>query len=65
MLELIKRCRYCRREMNVSAREHTENPFCGRCLKERLRRAAAAIGPVRWEQDGHYLVATPVHQTAQ
>jgi ribosomal protein L16/L10AE len=57
MLESVRRCRHCRREMKVSARAYVENPFCNLCMEERLQ---ATIGGnvVTWLARGHYQVPT-------
>ena len=55
ILEQVRRCRYCRREMAVSATAYAENPFCNRCLPERVERAAD--GKVEWRLVGEYFQA--------
>lgn len=56
MLELIRRCQYCDREMmNVSAQSHTENPFCNKCLSERLAAAKQRSGATGLRLIGNYL----------
>lgn len=61
MRELIRRCRYCKREMmDVSMESYTENPWCRHCLKERMEAAAAKLPPMRWELRGGYMVPVPI-----
>jgi hypothetical protein len=52
ILERVLRCRYCSREMAVSAGAYEENPFCDRCLPERIKRSA--VERVRWRVVGDY-----------
>lgn len=52
----ILRCRYCQREMEGDGSEHAENPFCVRCLDERMSSHPGAR-PVQWvESTDGYLV---------
>lgn len=61
MLVRIQRCKFCRREMNVSALGYQENPFCSLCLHDRMQQAADKRGPVEWvDEDGHYAVLKPI-----
>lgn len=46
ILELVRRCQYCKRAMKCSPREFDENPFCRVCLKERLVKEAGPSRPV-------------------
>ena len=55
--EKVQRCRYCRREMLVSATAYAENPFCNRCLPERMR--LAADSEIQWRLIGEYF--EPIH----
>lgn len=61
MLVRVQRCKFCRREMNVSALGFKENPFCTVCLKERMDQAEAERGTMEWDDhaDGHYAVLRP------
>ena len=61
-LEVIRRCKHCVREMNVSSREYDENPYCQKCLPERLEKSITAAGPMQWEGDGEYLRLVPKSQ---
>lgn len=63
MLELIRRCPYCRRESNVSADSYAENPYCSQCLTERLQKAKENLGPVEFKTFGQYTRIIPVSQT--
>lgn len=56
MLEKIRRCRHCRREVESSPLGYEENPFCRVCLAERLREEAREGSLVR---RGHYAVFIP------
>ncbi len=55
LLEPVRRCRFCKREMLVSGAGYAENPFCRVCLPERI---AIAATDVEWRPDDHYLVPT-------
>jgi hypothetical protein len=63
ILELIRRCPYCKRENKVSALSFAENPFCNACLHERMQNAKDEIGPGTWEPvpgtDGKYIRFVP------
>ena len=59
LVERVKRCRYCHREMKVSALSYLENPFCKFCLRERIEKAATERGPIEWVSDGHYMRPVP------
>lgn len=48
----VLRCRYCSREMTVSAAAYGENPFCDGCLSERVERAADK--QIEWRTVGDY-----------
>lgn len=61
MLERIKACAHCGREMAVSALSYAENPFCSICLDDRLA-AASPTGHLEWVITGAY--ATPVRRGA-
>lgn len=54
MLERVWRCPYCGGEITGEAA--MEQPFCNRCVNERLRKAGEAAGPVTWKREGDYLV---------
>jgi hypothetical protein len=43
MLVRVRACRFCGREMNVSAVSHAQNPFCSACLAERLALRGACL----------------------
>ena len=58
MLEVVRRCRYCEREMtNIGPVAYDENPFCSVCLPERL---AGAARPGHVERHGQYGVFIPL-----
>jgi endogenous inhibitor of DNA gyrase (YacG/DUF329 family) len=63
MLEFIRRCPYCKRESNRDPREWAENPYCSRCLSERLSIAKKERGAIRIVQQGHYWSIVPVSRT--
>lgn len=50
--EQVQRCRYCRREMAVSAAAYAENPFCNRCLPQRV--GLVADKKIEWRLVGEY-----------
>jgi hypothetical protein len=53
MMEVVQRCRYCGREMAVSASDYAESPFCEVCRPQRVAQAKPAT--VEWELRGRYL----------
>lgn len=56
VLERLRRCRHCRRDMmNVTEETFAENPYCEKCLGERLQRAGGEQ-QVEWRLVGDYLV---------
>lgn len=57
LVEPVRRCRYCKREMSISASEYTTNPFCRVCLPERMLLHADPL--VEWRPAGHYLEPIP------
>lgn len=52
ILERVKRCHFCRREMACSAAQWRQNPFCTTCLPQRL--PALPTGSVTFVPVGHY-----------
>lgn len=52
----IFECRVCARKMNVSAAEWRENPFCRRCLPQRLK-AESPGKPIAFRRVNGYLEA--------
>lgn len=56
MLERIRRCRHCGREIEGSPLAYEENPFCRVCLDERTRAQAREGTLVR---RGRYAVFIP------
>ncbi len=54
LLEVVQRCRYCGREMSVTASAYAESPFCAVCRPERV--ASAQPPRVEWETRGRYSV---------
>jgi hypothetical protein len=58
----IWRCPYCGRALNRESTARLENPFCERCLADRLETGARTLGPVTWGEDGEYLVPSRVDQ---
>jgi len=63
ILELVRRCEYCRREMTTGAAAFRENPFCRECLHDRIAAAAIAQGPTELRFVGDYAEVIPVLQT--
>lgn len=51
--ERVRRCKFCQREMQVSALAYLQNPRCVVCLPERMRSAAPTA--VTWRTRGHYV----------
>lgn len=60
MLKRVKRCPYCGREVNRSSVAFFENPYCSRCLAQRLQEANEAVGPTKIVLEGHYLRHIPL-----
>lgn len=56
MLELVKKCKFCRREMSVSPVEWLENPWCNFCLEERIEIVAPKSSSVEWKRAGNYFI---------
>jgi len=52
----MKHCLYCKSEMNTSDAAYAENPFCVKCLPERMKKAAEERGPGKWVTEGNYVV---------
>lgn len=46
ILELVRRCHHCAREMNSPSHEYAQNPYCGVCLDERLKLEAGPERPI-------------------
>ncbi len=61
ILTVVRRCRYCQREMFRPPLEYEQNPFCTKCLTERVQKAAPA-GGVRWKKEGNYVIAEGVRK---
>lgn len=57
MLELIVRCRHCGREHDQNPQGRRENPYCSKCVEDRL--ATIRRDGIEWEIRGHYMVAIP------
>jgi len=58
--ERIKRCRYCKREVNRCGLSFAENPFCNVCLPERVAEASRKVGPRLPIIRGKWLYFVPV-----
>lgn len=59
MLEKIKRCKFCNEEMKVGFSSWVENPFCNKCLNQRIEEAKKKLGPFDWRRNGEYLELVP------
>jgi hypothetical protein len=55
MLERVQRCQYCNREMPVGALAYAENPFCEKCLPERIKAAEIPNARSRWVRRGRFM----------
>lgn len=55
----MKHCRYCKSEMDTSDAAYAENPFCAKCLPERMEKAAEERGPGEVVIEGDYAVWRP------
>ena len=55
ILERVRRCEFCRREMPERSLGYQENPFCALCLNKRLLLAADASEPPVWRAFGDYV----------
>lgn len=62
IVEVIRRCPYCKRENPAPASAFAQNPFCATCLPERIQRAINELGPVTSKRVGRYIEAIPVHR---
>ena len=58
-----KLCAFCGRKAAVGATSHAENPFCQKCLDQRVREASEQLGPVTWRRNGHFLQLIPKNGT--
>jgi len=54
ILERIRRCKHCRREMHVSPLAYEENPYCTQCFDERVRGGGTPRQIVPGRLNGHY-----------
>lgn len=54
IVERVRRCKYCGREMKVGALAYEENPHCTVCFDDRVRSATSA-GEVLYRRAGHYV----------
>lgn len=58
LMEVIRRCPYCKRESTDDPMSFAENPFCNDCLNERIAAALANSRPiVGWVTEGSYIRA--------
>ncbi len=64
ILEVIRRCPYCKRESTVSPQSYSENPFCDECLNERVENASSKLGPITYRKSGSYyeIISSPEMQ---
>ena len=60
MLELIRRCRNCGREVTNEAETPVRMLYCRVCLPERIAKAAAEMPLTRIEHRGNYLIRVPI-----
>jgi hypothetical protein len=61
MVQLTKRicrCRFCGHEMRVASLSYELNPYCGRCLRERMEKAASETRMLSWAPCGDVLRPT-------
>jgi hypothetical protein len=58
ILERVRKCNFCGREVEGTALAYEENPFCRVCLGERLQQGRAENTLTSWAQRGEYLVST-------
>lgn len=56
--ERIKRCRHCGREMSGTHLAYAENPFCEKCLDDRIKAAAIPNAANRWIRRGAFVRLT-------
>jgi len=54
LLERVRSCKHCERDMAVTGVEHSQNPYCGECLRERV--ALVQTKTVRWTRIGRRLI---------
>lgn len=62
LLEIVRRCKFCEREMKVSSRAYAENPYCHHCLSDRLAAASLSAAGTEWVRRGHYLELIPTDE---
>jgi hypothetical protein len=56
--EHLHRCQFCGREMRrVSALSYAQNPYCSKCLEERVQRTSAKTRLKSWKRSGDYFEA--------
>lgn len=56
-------CRFCKRRIVVTEMSFKENPFCSKCLPERIAKSQEENGPTIFKTDGTYVVAVPVRNS--
>ena len=62
MHERIRKCLFCGGEVQSTALGYAENPYCTKCLPERIERSLKAAGPTSWVTVGDYLVPAKIVQ---
>jgi hypothetical protein len=55
MLERIRKCSFCGKEITATALSFEENPYCGDCLPKRVAKAAKGTEHISWSLSGDYL----------
>jgi hypothetical protein len=55
MLERIRACTFCGKEITGIALSFEENPYCGDCRAKRVTEAAKGTEHISWERSGDYL----------
>ena len=59
-----RHCPFCGRKVTVSDTPFAENPYCQKCLAERVKQAASRRGPVSCRRVRGLLVFTPTGGTS-
>jgi hypothetical protein len=54
----VKPCPYCKRGFRATPRARCRNPFCAKCLHDRLREASAGLPLPRLVHEGRYMRVT-------
>lgn len=59
--DTVEPCAYCKRPLRCSVRARAENPFCSKCLHERLATAHKGLTPKFTADGAYYTIITLEH----